>query len=105
MKICYDTVSEATQKLMKRGYTTDFKLLVENESLTFDGNDKPLSADHFQIDETHRFEGDTDPGDEMIVYAISSQKHQLKGILINAFGPYSDPETYKIVKKLEKRDQ
>lgn len=103
MKTYYDTVSEATKGLMERGYTTDFKLLTEDESITFDGNDKPLSANDFQIDETHRFEGDTDPGDEMIVYAISSQKHQMKGLLVNAFGLYSDPETFKIVEKLEKR--
>ncbi|MBK8344964.1 MAG: hypothetical protein IPL12_17790 [Bacteroidetes bacterium] len=38
--------------------------LVCNSSLT------QLSPDEFEIDETYRFEGNTDPGDEMILFAI-----------------------------------
>lgn len=38
----------------------------------------------------------------MIVYAISSTKHDIKGIVINAFGIYSDPITSKIVERLKK---
>jgi hypothetical protein len=45
-----------------------------------------LSPDEFEIVETYRFEGDTDPADEMIVFAISSMKHNLKETLINDYG-------------------
>jgi hypothetical protein len=34
--------------------------------------------------------GDTDPGDEMIVYAVSSEQQRIKEILVNAYGPYAD---------------
>lgn len=101
-KYYYDTVTEATQELAKRGYITDFELMVEGECLVCHQNSLCLSPEEFEIDEIHRFEGDSDPGDEMIVYAISSIAHNMKGIVINAYGIYSDPITYKIVERLKR---
>ena len=59
-----------------------------------------MKADEFEIDEVHRFEGETDPGDENIVYAISSTTHQLKGVLVNAYGMYADSTSAQIISKL-----
>ena len=98
----YDTVTEATAGLTERGYTTDFELMVEKECLACRKTSLCLSPEEFEIDEIHRFEGDSDPGDEMIVYAISSNLHDIKGIVINGYGLYSDPMTYKIVERLKK---
>ena len=99
----YDTVSEAVNSLAKRGYTNDFEIMTETECLVCHKSSLNLSPEEFHIDEIYRFEGDTDPGDEMIVYAISSDNHQLKGIVINAYGMYSDPVVYKIVERLKRR--
>lgn len=96
----YQTVSEAMIELAKRGYTTDFSILVEKECLVCNQTAKQLDPDEFEIDEIYRFEGNTDPGDEMIVYAISSIQHALKGIVVNAYGMYSDSSVSKIVSKL-----
>lgn len=96
----YDTVSEAINGLIKRGYTTDFELMTENECLICHHTSTNLSPEEFEIDEIHRFEGDTDPGDEMIVYAISSERHNMKGVVINAYGLYSYSATSKIVERL-----
>lgn len=96
----YQTVSEAMNELAKRGYTTDFSILVEKECLVCNQTAKQLDPDEFEIDEIYRFEGNTDPGDEMIVYAISSVKNTIKGIVINAYGMYSDSSVSKIVSKL-----
>lgn len=101
----YDTVTEATAELAKRGYTLDFELMVEQECLVCHKAGLHLSPEDFQIDEIHRFEGDTDPGDSMIVYAISSIKESLKGIVINGYGLYSDPITYKIVSRLKIKEK
>ena len=54
-----------------------------------------------KIDEHYRFEGDTDPADETIVYAISSGKYKLKGVLVNAFGVYSDSASNELIEKLK----
>ena len=61
-----------------------------------------LRANEFEIDEVYRFEGDTDPGDENIVYAISSIKENIKGVLVNAYGVYSDTISAELVAKLHK---
>lgn len=96
----YETVSEAFNNLLERGYTHDFNVHKEKECLVCIKTKNQLSPDEFEIDETYRFEGETHPGDEMIVYAISSKKHTIKGTLINAYGMYSDAATSKIVEKL-----
>jgi hypothetical protein len=97
----YETVSEALNDLVKRGYTTDFLVHAEQECLLCNKTALQLSPEEFEIDETYRFEGTTDPGDEMIVYAISSPKHNIKGTVVNAFGIYSDSKTSKIIERLK----
>ncbi|MBZ9730959.1 phosphoribosylpyrophosphate synthetase [Salegentibacter sp. JZCK2] len=98
----YETVSQAIHDLALRGYTTDFKLEPEKDKIVDIDRSLELSPEEFEIDEIYRFEGMTDPGDEMIVYAISSLDHKTKGVLVNAFGTYSDANTYNIVKRLNK---
>lgn len=96
----YDTVTEAMTDLKKLGYTIDFSILTDKECLVCHLTASELSPDDFEIDHFYRFEGDSDPGDQMIVYAISSNKNNLKGIVVNAYGIYSDSASSAIVKKL-----
>ena len=93
--ITYDTVSEAVNGLKTRGYDLDFNLS-ENCLVC---NDNKLNADDFEIVETHRFEGDTDPSDEAIVYAIESKKG-LKGVLVNGYGISADEMSSEMAQKL-----
>lgn len=81
----YDTVSEAVNGLRKRGYTEDFNL--EPDALSCDI--ARYHPEDFEITEVYRFEGNTDPADEAIVFAIES-KSGLKGILVNGYGISSD---------------
>ncbi len=39
----------------------------------------------FHINKSFRFVGNTDPSDESIIYAISSNKYYLKGIIVNGY--------------------
>ena len=98
----YETVTEAVNDLIKRGYTTDFSIHTEKEKLICNQIAIELSPEEFEIDETYRFEGDTDPGDEMIVFAISAKHHNIKGIVVNGYGMYSDSASSKIVERLKK---
>jgi hypothetical protein len=100
----YTTVSEALNDLYKRGYKFDFSFLKDDGCIYCQKGSQSLNADEFVIDELYRFEGETDPGDEMIVYAISSKKSNIKGTLINAYGIYSDSNNSKIVEKLHYRE-
>lgn len=98
----YDTLSEAVNDLVKRGYTTDFLLQEEKDCLLCSNNSLELSPDDFTIDEVHRFEGMTDPADESIVFAISSTKHNIRGLVINSFGADFGYRSSKLVAHLHK---
>jgi hypothetical protein len=97
----YVTLSETMRELKEEGYTEDFNLQ-QNCLECRDGQFK-LFAEDFKVDKFYRFEGDSNPSDAAILYAISSDKHQLKGILVNAYGIYSEPVTDEMVQKLDIR--
>ena len=99
-KINYDTVSEAVNGLLKRGYNTTFNCDQSGQCEICDGTSSSLSEKDFVIDEVHRFEGMTDPADETIVYAVSSAKFNIKGIVVNGYGMYADSAVSAIVKNL-----
>ena len=94
----YDTLSEAVNDLQRRGYTDS--LALTGPTITCRARDLTLSPEAFVIDEFHRFEGETDPSDESIVYAISSKEQDLHGILINAYGLYGSDVAQEMVHKL-----
>jgi len=51
------------------------------------------------VDEFHRFEGMSNPDDNSIVFAISSDDG-IKGTLVDAYGIYADSLTESMIKKL-----
>lgn len=102
MKKSFETVTEAVSDLKNRGYTANLSLEADKECLVCAAPFAELSPENFMIDEVYRFEGMTDPGDEMIVYAISSNDQQIKGIVVNAYGIYSSYRSNRLVAHLEK---
>lgn len=98
--ITYDTVVEAVQGLKQRGYTIDFNL--EADRITCLVTPVSLLPNEFEITEVYRFEGDSDPADEAIVYAIESRNGQ-KGVLVNGFGISAEEIGEEMVEKLKFR--
>jgi|SRR5690606_5925119 len=98
----FETLSQAVDDLIKRGYTTDFLIPEDGDCLLCQDNSLELSPEEFVIDEIYRFEGMTDPADESIVFAISSAKHQVKGLVINSFGADFGYRSSKLVEHLSK---
>jgi len=93
--ISYDTVSEAVNDLKKRGFDVDFNL---QENCLVCHGDK-FNVDDFEITEVYRFEGNTDPSDEAVVYAIESKTGK-KGVLVNGYGISADAMDGEMAKKL-----
>jgi hypothetical protein len=92
----YDTVSGAVNGLKQRGFTLDFNL--QENCLVC--QEHKLDIDDFEIVEVYRFEGNSDPADEAVVYAIQSV-NGLKGVLVNGYGISADEMSSEMVKKLE----
>jgi hypothetical protein len=95
----YDTVSEAVNGLKQRGYTIDFNPLHDCIECVHTGR---LTPDEFEITEVHRYEGNSDPADEAVVYAIES-RHGQKGVLVNGFGISAETLSDDMITKLKIR--
>ncbi len=93
----YDTLVEAMQSLRKQGYTSDFNL--EPDCLTC-GSELSLYPQDFEVDKFFRFEGDSNPDDESILYAVSSKDGSVKGILVSSYGVYTEEYEAELIKKL-----
>ncbi len=93
----YDTLSQATDDLKKRGYELNFNL--EPDCIACKDLNKKYNPKSFHIDEFHRFEGMTNPDDMSIVYAVTTDDGK-KGTVVDAYGTYEDPMTSDMVQKM-----
>jgi hypothetical protein len=93
----YDTVVEAVNGLKKRGYTIDFN--VEHDRIVCHKTPLSLQPHEFEITEVYRFEGQTDPADEAVVFAIESKEGE-KGVLVSGYGPAADAVSDELMEKL-----
>ncbi|TDO25167.1 phosphoribosylpyrophosphate synthetase [Sediminibacterium goheungense] len=94
----YDNLVDAINDLKASGYTTDFNLAFDQ--ITCADTGICLLPSQFEIVAHHRFEGDTDPSNSSVLYVIESLDHTMKGILINAYGMYSDSLSDEMIGKL-----
>ncbi len=94
----YDTIVEAINDLKKIGYSIDFNIAFDSKLCS--SSNQCLSADDFIIIKTFRFEGDTNPSDEEILYAISSKDGKIKGIFTEAYGTYADNIAHQFLNKI-----
>ena len=98
IQLSFDTVTESLEWLKSQGYTHDFN--VEHECLETCEIERSFSPDDFFIDYIFRFEADTDPSEEDIVYGISSDKNNVKGIMTSAYGAYADSVSNQLIARL-----
>ena len=94
----YETVVEALVALKAKGYTVDFT--IDFDKITCREMNLILKPDDFEIREFYRFEGDTNPSDEDIVFAIESKDGKVKGCLTSAYGTYADGISANMIKKI-----
>jgi hypothetical protein len=86
-----DTVTEAIRLLEGEGYRAAVTLLDSGE-LRFSGVEPACGLDDAVVERMFRFEGDSDPGDEMVVFGILYPACDVRGTLVSAFGPAADPD-------------
>jgi len=94
----YDTVTAALTGLKAQGYTLDFNIAFDN--IKCEAQNICLNPNEFEITEVFRFEGDTNPSDEDVVYAVASKDNTVKGTITSAYGMYADSVSDAMLKKL-----
>jgi hypothetical protein len=95
----YNNLIDAINGLRNEGYNEDFNL--KQNCIECRNGQYKIFHDEFHIDKFFRFDGNTDPSEESIIYAISSEKYKLKGILINGYGVTSESLTNEMLEKLK----
>lgn len=83
-------LSLVMNKLAGRGYRDEVKIN-KNGATLGDASSTVYEAQALTIVRTYRFEGESDPADMSILYAIET-KDGKKGFLLNAYGTYSDQD-------------
>ena len=94
-----NTLSERIEQLRKEGYTTDFNL--EDEKISNNTNSIIYNVDQLDIDNVYRFEGTSNPDDNCILYAISTDDH-IKGVLVDGYGVSGGQTSVALAKKLNR---
>ena len=97
-KYNYDTLSEAINGLKSRGFQYDFNL--ESNQIVCPEIDRCFIPNEFEVLELYRFEGDSDPADNAILYAIDAGEG-VKGLLVDAYGSYAGNVSQEMLDKLK----
>jgi hypothetical protein len=92
-------LSEILGKLRDQGYTEDF--VMEDKGIKNKTSGETYKPEDLTIMKVYRFEGDTDPADMSVVYAIESKGGD-KGIFLDAFGTYADYDGQKAAEYFKK---
>jgi hypothetical protein len=97
MKNSYSTLTEAISDLKNSGFTEDLNLCdegIENKKLK-----RVHCAKDFNVIKYYRFEGMSDPDDNMVLYVIETSDGD-KGLLVDAYGVYAGNIPKEIIDKL-----
>ncbi len=99
----YSTMVEASQQLAERGYTTRLSLQEGTGQLISEDSQRAYGPAELRIVEHHRFEGDTNPSDMAVIYAIEGPDG-LKGTLLDAYGASASAELGEIIRQIPEND-
>lgn len=97
----FDTLVEAINGMKEEGYTLDFNL--EFDHIHCKELQQGFPADQFKVVEYFRFEGESNPADSSILFAIETSGGQ-KGLLLDAYGTYSGEISEEIIQALKIED-
>ena len=86
----YTTVIEALEDLKEKGFTYDFNIHQD---------DIKSNPHKFEVNHVYRYEGDTDPDEESVVYGISSDSGK-KGVFVAGFSANSNNDAAVVLEKL-----
>lgn len=95
----YGTLSQAINKLkLEEGYEYDFNLL--DDKIEIQSEKETYQVNEFKVDKVLRFEGPSNPDDNAILYAITTENGK-KGVLVDGYGITSGQISKAMLDKLD----
>lgn len=95
------TLSEMMQKFRDKHFIHDFE--IKDKLLTCKETDESFKEEDLIVDRTYRYEGDSNPDDMCILYAITANSGT-QGILLDAYGTYANPQISEFIKNVPVRE-
>lgn len=96
-----ENLFKTVNRLTNDGYTDDFK--AEKDGLRSTKTGTLYTPESLTIEESIRFEGETNPDDEAVVFALKCPKSGVKGTYITAYGTDMDPLDIEMVNRLDNK--
>ncbi|WP_312390490.1 hypothetical protein [Chryseobacterium sp.] len=82
------TLSQVMQKLQQRGIHREFRMNEECE-MKFENSEKNYQPSELTILKTYRFEGDSNPDDNAVLYVLKDTAGNI-GMIIDSYGADSN---------------
>lgn len=92
-----ETLGEALIRLGKHGYERGFRPRAGG-LLDLDGTS--FAPEDLVLEEIVRFEGESDPQDEAVLFALRTSDAQQKGTFVASYGPGMDALSVAVVERL-----
>jgi hypothetical protein len=97
-KINLKTLAACMNKLQADGFKENF--MVEGKKIQALDSKKEYVPSEVKILNFYRFEGESDPADNAILYALETNDG-IRGLLSDAYGPYADVKVTKFIAEVE----
>ena len=93
-----ETLTQAVARLARAGYTASFR--AEGGALRENDTGRVHAAEAMDVEETVRFEGESDPADEVILFALRCRSDGARGTWAVTYGPGTPPADAALVRRL-----
>ena len=93
-----EDLAHAVERLTEAGYRDDFR--AERGGLRAVKAGRVYDPESLVVEEIVRFEGDSDPDDEVVLFALSSEAFGTRGTYVVTYGTYVDPADAEMMRRL-----
>ncbi len=97
-KINLKTLASCMNTLYQDGFKENF--MIKNGKMQALDSEKAYEPSEIKILNFYRFEGESDPADNAILYALETNDG-IRGLLSDAYGPYADVKVTKFMTEVE----
>lgn len=95
-----NTLSSVTESAVRKGFSENFSVDKFGKLLKSPSTGNNYHPQDVKIDNFYRFEGDSDPADNAILYCLETNDG-IKGMLIDSYGHDADAAIGEFIKKVE----
>lgn len=96
-----ETLIDALARLAAAGFRDSFRVL--GGALWAIEASRAIAPEQLVLVETVRFEGDSDPQDELVLFALRAEDGSLSGTWLVSYGAHTDGESAGVMRRLGRR--